>query len=96
MEKNKERFLKEFVKTELRMRENRENICRDKSVGSETYRPFRKFGPTDQLTRRTEVIGKFHFTNQASTGNHNQMCRWMKGPEDTQATDVHYRSLTGK
>ena len=22
--------------------------------------------------------------------------RWLKGPEDTQATDVHYRSLTGE
>ena len=21
--------------------------------------------------------------------------RWLKGPEDVQATDVHYRSLTG-
>ena len=24
------------------------------------------------------------------------MCRWLKGPDDIQATDVHYRSLTGE
>ena len=25
-----------------------------------------------------------------------QYYRWLKGPEDVQATDVHYRSLTGE
>lgn len=23
-------------------------------------------------------------------------CRWLKGPQDVQATDIHYRSLTGE
>ena len=23
-------------------------------------------------------------------------CRWLKGPDDAQQTDVHYRSLTGE
>ena len=26
----------------------------------------------------------------------NSISRWLKGPEDCQATDVHYRSLTGE
>ena len=37
------------------------NECSDRSIGSETFRPYRKLSQTNRPTDREGFIGKFHF-----------------------------------
>lgn len=41
-----------------------------------------------------ELIARY--LNSETLNNQVQIFRWVKGPDDCQCTDIHYRSLTGE